>query len=508
MLYKHFTKRNLIFYLCFSILLFLSGAIFYLNFSYLSRLFLHLSPDNDIAPITLLRVKILLLTLTSIGALLILLLFVPLNWIKKIDALLAPKNQTKFIFSILVLAFLFRLLWIITTPDVLVSDPGWYCNAAHLLASEGRYSDMADDDKTSAYLPIGYPFFLSLIFRLTSHSHFAGKFSHIILSLLICYLSYLISLKLANRKFANLVLILMAFFPSQIFFTRLFLSEMLFTFFFILFLYLLLFLDETKNRFILLFVAGIFLGMATLTRTLTLLFPLVVLIYFIRLKLSVTKVLGRVVLIIIGMLLLLSPWMIRNKKIMNYGVISTNGGIDLWVGNNPLANGSFNWPSVTPFDTLSDEKSADKLGFKLGIKYIKNNPFRFILLGIKKEIFLFAGDLYALYWDLIKVAGTRGLSPHIIFALISQIYYSLIFLLFLLGIFIYLFKKPALNLRWSLLCYTLVYWCGVHFIFFGEDRFHFPVIPIMVIFAVSFIQHLYKSLICRTANSESVSQNP
>lgn len=494
MLYKLFTRRNLFFYLCSAMLLLVIGVIPYLYFSYFPKAFLHLSPDNEIMPVTLIRAKIFFLALTIISVILTLLLFVPVKWIKKVDMFLAPKNQAKFILSVLILAFGLRLIWVLSTPDVLTSDPGWYCKTAHLLASEGRYSDMADDNRTTAYLPVGYPFFLSLIFRLTHHSNFMGKFSQIILSLLLGYLNYLMSLKLANRKFANLVLILIVFFPSQIFFTRLFLSEILFTFFFMLFLYLLLLLDEVKKKFILLLIAGILLGMATLTRTLTLLFPLVVLIYFIRLKQSSIKAIGRVVLIIIGMLLLLSPWMIRNKKIMSYGVISTNGGIDLWVGNNPFANGSFNWPSVTPFDTSSDEKSADKLGFKLGIEYIKNDPFRFILLGIKKEIFLFAGDLYPLYWDLIRTAGSRELSPYLALALISQIYYSLIFLLFLLGIFIYLFKKPAFDLRWSLLFYTLVYWCGVHFIFFGEDRFHFPIIPIMVMFAVVFAKHLHEKM--------------
>ena len=501
MLYKLFTRRSLFFYLCSAILLLVIGVIPYLYFSYFPKAFLHLSPDKEIMPLSLLRVKIVLLTVAIIGALMALFLLVPLKWIKKIETFLVPKNQTRFVLSIFILAFGLRLIWILSTPDVLVSDSGWYCNAAHLLASEGRYADEDDQNKATAYLPIGYPLFLSMIFRLTGQSHFMGKFGQVILSLLLAYLGYRMSLKLGTRKSANLVLILTAFFPSQIFFTRLFLSEILFTFFFMLFLYLLLLLDEVKKKFILLLIAGILLGMATLTRTLTLLFPLVVLIYFIRLKQSSTKAIGRVVLIIIGMLLLLSPWMIRNKKIMSYGVISTNGGIDLWVGNNPFANGSFNWPSVTPFDTSSDEKSADKLGFKLGIEYIKDDPFRFILRGIKKEIFLFAGDLYPLYWDLIRTAGSRELSPYLALALISQIYYSLIFLLFLLGIFIYLFKKPAFDLRWSLLFYTLVYWCGVHFIFFGEDRFHFPIIPIIVMFAAVFAKHLHETMGCNYSHS-------
>lgn len=44
-------------------------------------------------------------------------------------------------------------------------------------------------------------------------------------------------------------------------------------------------------------------------------------------------------------------------------------------------------------------------------------------------------------------------------------------------------RKPGFYLLWGI----LIYWMGIHFIFFGIDRFHFPLVPILSIFASLFL---------------------
>jgi len=55
--------------------------------------------------------------------------------------------------------------------------------------------------------------------------------------------------------------------------------------------------------------------------------------------------------------------------------ISTNGGINLYIGNNPYATGEYRWDSVVtnPLERLP-EYERDKEASRLAKKYMKNHP--------------------------------------------------------------------------------------------------------------------------------------
>jgi len=56
------------------------------------------------------------------------------------------------------------------------------------------------------------------------------------------------------------------------------------------------------------------------------------------------------------------------------------------------------------------------------------------------------------------------------------------------GIFLFLKGGRERKLGFYLLWGTFVYWMGIHFISFGIDRFHFPLIPILSIYASGFLE--------------------
>lgn len=461
---------------CFSILFF---------FDRFTLLLLNLSPDRSFSPLTILRLKLFFLSLGIAGLILLLFFSVLKTSFKKVVGRLV--NLKHFLLLFLAIAFILRLSCVFFLDWGTFPDFEWYENRAYILSSGGGYEE---EGYPTARFPPGYPFFLASIYKIFGHNICFAKIANVFLSVLICFFSY----KIAKRKEFNYIpkitVIILSFFPSQIFFTSLLASEILFSFLFLTVFYLLIIqIKENKGFFLPIFI-GLFLGLATLTRGVTLFFPLVIFFFFFSLKKK--GFIKKIFIILFSMFLILFPWMFRNKQKLGYFTLSTNIGVNLWKGNNPQSAGNGICPDKSEFKNIPPDPKiqveTDRLCFNLAIDFIKNNHFKFLKLGIRKQINLFATDMFPLENKLKNLGEKLKWNKYIILAVFSQTYYILIFFLFISGVFLY-FKK---NIRgiFSLLLYTVVYWMAIHFLFFGMDRFHFPIVPILSIFS-GFVLNYY-----------------
>ena len=92
--------------------------------------------------------------------------------------------------------------------------------------------------------------------------------------------------------------------------------------------------------------------------------------------------------------LTLMPWMIRNAIVLGAPVIASNTGINLYIGNNPEANGSYNVASgMKTFDLLPEMK-AQQSAMKEAFNYIIANPISSLMMIPKKIAYLFSSDVY------------------------------------------------------------------------------------------------------------------
>ena len=137
-------------------------------------------------------------------------------------------------------------------------------------------------------------------------------------------------------------------------------------------------------------ISGFWWGLSALTREISLLFMAPIAIWMFlylpgksRIKLFF-KCYG---ILLLSFCLTISPWIIRNYVIFKKFIpISTNGGINFYMGNNPDANGAFlwrlpkglEWPN---YRKISDRKILNSLeiticerGYRDGIKFILDNP--------------------------------------------------------------------------------------------------------------------------------------
>jgi 4-amino-4-deoxy-L-arabinose transferase-like glycosyltransferase len=456
------------------------GFSVFFGFEKAQGLFLRLSPDRLLVPQSLLVLRSSFLSLGLLGICLILFLLLrkgPLSGgLKRLE----ETEEVRFLLLFLGLGFVLRMLWITFVPTQLYQDWKWYDDAAYHLSQVWRYEE---NGVPTAYWPIGYPLFLAVIYRIFGHSYFAVELVNVLLSLGICVLTYLVAKRLVAVVPARVSLVILTLFPSQIFFTSVLASEILFTVLLLLTVYLVLKPRDHASIYAPLS-TGILLGFLILIRAVALFLPVIIVFLYFSSKRKPALILREAILTILMTFLTVSPWLLRNKLVLNSFTIATSGGINLYIGNSPISSGGWVWQRENPFKDLSapNEVENNRLGYKLAAKYIVDDPLRFVSRGIKKEIFLFATDFAAIAKELDLAAKANRVDRFVILNIIAQTYYLTVLVLSGGGLFLVL-RRGKRSPGFSLLCGVLVYWLAIHFVFFGIDRFHFPLIPMLSIFA-------------------------
>ncbi len=105
-----------------------------------------------------------------------------------------------------------------------------------------------------------------------------------------------------------------------------------------------------------------------------------------------------------------AAWVVRNAVVMGSPVLSTNGGISLWTGNNPLATGGYRLKGSTPptdISTPEKELASNSEYTKAAITFVVTEPGRFIALVPEKAKQLFAKPA-TLGWNTAQ--NVRGAS--------------------------------------------------------------------------------------------------
>jgi len=220
--------------------------------------------------------------------------------------------------------------------------------------------NMADPEiDTSPYLrPPGYPFFLALVYRVTGGSYLAPRVVQALLGLLSAWLAFLIG----RRWFGDAAGLIAAFLMSThwafIYFEgELHAPPMLIP---LLLGFTLLVAGWVRGPGLLRGIAaGLLLGAAVITRPNVLLFlPAVVLWAYWLHRRDRRRHLGRAVAALVaGTLLVMVPVTIRNVAASGEFVpITSNTGVNLYMGNNPEANGlcDGDLPGIGEFGTCFD----------------------------------------------------------------------------------------------------------------------------------------------------------
>jgi 4-amino-4-deoxy-L-arabinose transferase-like glycosyltransferase len=284
---------------------------------------------------------------------------------------------------------------------------------------------------------------------------------------------------------------LWAFFPPSFLYTNFLLSESVFTF--LLTASVLLLQRSSLTRTVAPLALGALFGLLVLMKPSFLLFLVLLPVVFVKLRVSL-RPLGTIA---VGTLLVIAPWLARNYLTLGSVSLSTNGGINLLIGNNPNTTGAYaiSWaPEV--LQPARSEIEANKLAFDYAARYIVSNPGTFFVNGVKKIAHLFESEGGLLVWSFHnnpEDAGTRYAAkyaslPVMLIVLVNVPYFGFM----VAGILGFLaFPREKL---WWIFAALLTSWLITHFVFFGGGRFHFPLMPFLAIFSARFLSDYGESL--------------
>ncbi|MCW1429451.1 ArnT family glycosyltransferase [Novosphingobium sp. JCM 18896] len=381
------------------------------------------------------------------------------------------------------------ILLIEVTPT---SDAGWYYGrAVDLAAGLGYYRDGIP----TAYWPPGQSLALAVVFWCFGASTLVVGLFNLVVGTIAGWLT----LDLGKRIFASQAagragLLLLAVYPNAIGYYPLALTEVFYTTLLLGCCWLLI----ARRSMMALVFAGLLFGLASLVKAQTIIvLPLIFAIALLRRGRSLRQVLARVPGIagrtaLVGMIAALTvlPWTLRNHDAFGQWVaVSTNGGITLLTGNNDSARGGFTPedPVVLALDARKDldEIAYDAEAKRLGLRWIAENPGRFVALMPLKLLRLWGPDGEAV-WNYETGAPAYARAPGLFRAVryANQAYYLALLAGFGLAFAVLLRRAWMAGRRWlGLVDWWLLpfgiaaYPSVIAMVFSGQSRFHYPVMP-------------------------------
>lgn len=392
--------------------------------------------------------------------------------------------------SVFALALALRIAWVaLVEPRVeLVDDAGYYDFFARSI-SEGR-GYVRPEGTPTAFWPVGYPATLAGLYTLAGHSLLAAKLLNATLGALTAGLVFLLARRWFGTGQSTVAGILYACFPGAIGFASLTMSETLFTLLFVGALYLVARASEGQRRdFLWALGFGVIAGAAAYVRGQALALPVFAMAWLVFAGWGWRRAAGFGAVSLAIVLAMSIPWLVRNTRAFGEPTfLSTNMGINLWLGHNPDADGGPDYHLQLAFagqfndlPLIERESAWNREGFKEALRYITAHPLSEVRLSAQKVAKLYRDDSDAILWNEqngnypIFSQTARGRLE----ALFDGYYYAVGFAA-LIGLGLALYRRaswagPAAS--------SLFLWTLVHVIFYGEPRLHFPVLPLLAMAA-------------------------
>jgi 4-amino-4-deoxy-L-arabinose transferase-like glycosyltransferase len=419
------------------------------------------------------------------------------------------------VFLILIAGWLARVAWLgYVFPDPLdgrFDDTVFYRGAAnHIAAGEGYLSPFTATP--TAGWPPGYPYFLAAVFKAFGEGEHQTYWANIVLMLATVVVAYAIACVLFDRRTAIVAAALLALWPGQIYFTSLTLSEPLFTMLLAAAVLVLVVLARRREQSLPLVVLfGLLCSLAILTRGQgVVLLPLALLTWLVAGH-GWRRSLGWSGIALAVAVMAIAPWTIRNIRVMDSPVIlSTNYGINLWIGHHEGASGSgelygkpLPQPESSGLSVTEGEVEQSNIALREGLEYMLTHPRDELRLSVIKVRKLYESDAEALDWNAAYHADQYF--PHTadtFFRYVANAYWFAALLLAGAGVW---FLRHQCRSGVIALPLCVLLWTAAHMLFFAEPRFHYPVVFALALLAARAVVEAAGRFEGRSADRHEVS---
>lgn len=388
----------------------------------------------------------------------------------------AEKNIITLLIFIFLLAFVVRLGVIFSMDYGSIGfgdSPGDYEDYVRGLVSGKGY---VNSFGYHAFRPVLFPLFWALLQLLFGPAYLPVRIGLALLGAGICIVTYFLGREMFSSRIGAVAACGAAFYPPLVWYSTRLMTESLFIFFSLLFIYYLLKQYHKLSLWGALG-GGLFWGLATLSRSVILGFlPLAFLWLFIAHWKNKWKT-GKIGLFfLLGLLLVMTPWIVRNWLVLQAFIpTTTDGGEVFYIGNNERTLDDprgFSFPDSEQIDSLRKlgEVEYNRIMYQKGLTFIRNNPQEFLLL---------MGNKFCRFWRLWPHVQYVGRSNALIYFLTNILVFPLTVLGLVLG-----WKYRREGQRKFLLVYFLViYYTMVHMVYIATMRYREPLAPFFLIFA-------------------------
>ncbi len=260
-----------------------------------------------------------------------------------------------------------------------------------------------------------YPYFLAFLAFITGKSILWAKLLQVIVCGGTAFFLYKLTDRLIGGRAAIIAGVIYAFYGTLMYYEAMFLIPVLFLFFTVWGMYRLIACADSHRAGTWL-LTGVVFGLAAISRP-NILLVVPVLLLWVWLALDREKALvarlRRPILIGVGLAIAIAPVTIRNLAVTgNFILISSQGGINFYLGNNPAANGlamrmpdvelseDLSWSQFQPTTDAAAEREAGRpltqseissFWTDKAVDWITNNPGKFLGLVWRRLVYLASG---------------------------------------------------------------------------------------------------------------------
>jgi tetratricopeptide (TPR) repeat protein len=352
-----------------------------------------------------------------------------------------------------------------------------------------------------------YPYFLAFLAWLTGSSIFWAKVLQVLIAFGTGAFIYRLSEHLFDRRVAVVAGFMYALYGVLVFYESMFLIPVIFLFFTVWGIYRLVRFRESPSIRTWL-VTGIIFGLAAISRpNILITMPvLAIWLYFALGHLSsvVRRVLP-VAALTLGVLLAVLPVTLRNYLVADqFVLISSQGGVNLYLGNNPVANGltmlmpevelneSVSWRQFIPATNKAAEKETGRtmtdaeissFWSARAIDWMASNPRDFIALTFKKVVYLLSGFENSDNADIYHERHQSRLYSALVWHAGLYFPFGLLLPLFVGGVIMYRHRwRDLLPIYLFILAYipSIV-------LFLVTARHRLPLVPFMIVLAAALV---------------------
>lgn len=384
----------------------------------------------------------------------------------------------KHIWLIFFLALAVRITFVSLFPQPAPDSAGYDGIATNLLSIHSYSVDGVNPDMEKPPL---YSLFLAGVYLVFGHSLLAVRLLQAFLDSISCLIIYSISQRIFdNRKISLIAGLAASLHPEMVASTAYILSETLATFLITTSTWALIRAASGQNKLSYLG-AGALLGLATLCRPITLIFPAFLLIALIVFSRQRGRVIALTLLFSLAMASIIAPWTLRNYRLSGeFLPIGVGGGANLWIGSYQPWDGDYNYKDLSDkleiHQGASSQIEIDERLRREAIKNIKNNPLGYLRLCVKK---------FGRFWFLIP-GNKEVLKGKVLIKGLLYTFHFIILFFFVLGL---RFVKRNWTIAALPPLLIILYFTLMHVILFTIPRYRIPIIPLILVFsAIGFYQ--------------------